>query len=355
LSKQKKKFKRRISKKKQATHSTLPKIKIDRPEINTREAIIVVPQFEKKSYEGEAQGTPKGRPGIYRISYILSVPGEDLFHSHLDINKLISSGHSLLRFPKGFTMLRVGLYDQTSTVPINLVANKNGLLSNVEMSVHAKNFLDAEKFCYDVVQPLLSSLSFQYDVALDVGGYEVTEESTQVRKFVFGLIGKEKIMDPALLTIGVSKSEFRMVFSAYREGLNATNVFYKLLSYYKVIEGVRGIRKMRRRKYSDEGTDWREPRERLPEIITAIPSNSPWINEYFLPYLGKKFSSVLDEFRGIFRNALAHLDPEQDVLLGDRFEDVIKCEKAIPVLKYIAREMFLEELRCDPDYAPHIQ
>ena len=70
----------------------------------------------------------------------------------------------------------------------------------------------------------------------------------------------------------------------------------------------------------------------------------------FAPYHGKKFTAVCDEFRETARNAIAHLDPFQSEpsLIADQCADVEKCENAIPVIKYIAREMLKNEIAADP-------
>lgn len=61
--------------------------------------------------------------------------------------------------------------------------------------------------------------------------------------------------------------------------------------------------------------------------------------EGFKRYLGKKFTVVRDNLRGTLRNAIAHLDPEKGDISPDRFDDMIRCEDALVVLRYIARTM----------------
>jgi hypothetical protein len=68
----------------------------------------------------------------------------------------------------------------------------------------------------------------------------------------------------------------------------------------------------------------------------------------FQRFLGKKFNSVIDSYRELMRNTIAHLDPLSDSLSADKFEDVSKCMNAIPVIKYLAREMLKNEIAADP-------
>ena len=67
--------------------------------------------------------------------------------------------------------------------------------------------------------------------------------------------------------------------------------------------------------------------------------------EAFRPYLGRKFSWAIEQFRGLMRNAIAHLNPEDDVLDIDRFDDVMLCQNAVPVLQYMTRRMLNDELK----------
>ncbi len=100
------------------------------------------------------------------------------------------------------------------------------------------------------------------------------------------------------------------------------------------------------------GNQYKEPPdERMPDTESDCGSTDPLVLENFKPYLGKKFTWVLEQMRGLLRNAVAHLDPTGDSLIADKFEDVTKCEQALPVIKYISRVMLSNELQTDPDYS----
>jgi hypothetical protein len=51
----------------------------------------------------------------------------------------------------------------------------------------------------------------------------------------------------------------------------------------------------------------------------------------------------------VLRNAIAHLDPEGDSVVADRFDDFARCEQAVPVLRHIARQMLANELALAAD------
>lgn len=183
-----------------------------------------------------------------------------------------------------------------------------------------------------------------FNVALDIGGYEIVEEKTASTKYVFGIIGQVKALQIDTEEIVTSQADYRRIFAAYKEGLNATNVFYQVLSFYKVTEGIRNLRSHRRAQLVSKGLKPSEPRERIPSTLDEIQVDS-WDKGAFKPLLGKKFGAVLDQYRELIRNAIAHLDPSQNIMDIDRYNDVIVCQKALPVLRYMARELIANDLR----------
>ena len=91
--------------------------------------------------------------------------------------------------------------------------------------------------------------------------------------------------------------ELRPIFATYREGLNATNPFYRFLCFYKVAEAVKALRGKRRDEAKAAGKEIREPSERIPKAESALPISDELSHESFEPYLGKKFSWVLENYR----------------------------------------------------------
>jgi hypothetical protein len=291
---------------------------------------------------------------MYRVTFVFAIPGKEVYRSDLNVADIMKSGESLL-FLKANTNLRVRITTEPdsnapSIAEINIYANSEGSLSRAETRVFASSFLDAQRQASNVVLQLLSWWSFCYDVALEITGYELLEEYTEVKKWVFGLVGKGRnfVLDniPA-----ITKLPFKIIFSSYREALNSTNAFYQFLCFYKVIEATRKIRLKRKDAALSAGQEYRDTPERIPDDIKHLNISDPMERDHFQPYMGKKFGWILDEFRELLRNAVAHLDPTADTLVADNFDDVSKCEGAIPVIKYIAREMLRNELQADPDYS----
>jgi hypothetical protein len=81
-------------------------------------------------------------------------------------------------------------------------------------------------------------------------------------------------------------------------------------------------------------------------ILLAFRSNTP------KPQPRRFLTGVPDQF-GVAYRRIGHLEfPALEnqalVLIADQCADVEKCETAIPVIKYIAREMIKNEIAADP-------
>jgi hypothetical protein len=318
---------------------------VPRPDYNVREGWIVVPKFPA-SDPRHRKTSPAGGTGVYHVTFVLAVPGKNVFREHVEMGKTHLDGDSLLLFPDKVETFEVRFDAGGSTIgDITLGHNSNRRLSTATMRIHANSLIEAEKAAYDMAAGFLSYLSYSSDVAIEITGYEVVEESTGTRKAVFGMLGKIK-----KFAIGdnqgslVSDDKYRRLFAAYREGMNATNVFYQALSFSKAIEGCNKLRDHKNTQAKNSGEQPFRPSLQMPSELSQIPVQDNLIRDFFTPFLGRKFSFIVDHFRPLVRNAIAHLDPTQEVLDIDRFEDLHACERAVPILRYIARTLIRFEV-----------
>lgn len=149
------------------------------------------------------------------------------------------------------------------------------------------------------------------------------------------------------LNITSINSKLRKLQAAYREGMNAVNPFYKFLCFWKVIEGCYAYRKQRERRLKRSNILIPPlPAEKVP---SAVAGSDIYLDEaeFFLAYLGKEFSEVRKTMKDVLRNAIGHLTPGRLVLDPDDYDDVGGCEKAIPVIRYIARKALAKEIVAD--------
>jgi hypothetical protein len=324
------------------TEFSMPSFNMPRPPSSTRLSVTFVPTFEPSDPKAAIPRSPDGTGGVYRVTFILTKPGQEYFRAELNAGAMMKSGDSLLLLPQGAAGVKVEMFNETEKVESLFSTNSRGALATAQLRLLAPNFAEAQKVACNLILPMLSWWCYRYDVAIDIAGYEVVEEATDVVRYVVGLQGEEKflVLDASDARIA-STPEYRALFAAYREAGNATNPFYQFLCYYRVTEGVNKLRARRREGGLAAHQTYREP----PEVIPADLKVEQSLKEFFAPYLGRKFTWILNERLGkIVRNAVAHLDPTSNDLVVDKFEDVAKCDNAIPVIKYIAREMLRNEL-----------
>lgn len=330
-------------------------IQMPRPETNEQVQITVVPELAS-SANGAVSPSPAGASGYYVVTFLLSVPGKEQYYDALDFADLLEKGNSLLIVPSPVAQLKATIFNDHQSQEAIFFPNAQGALAKVQMRLFAASFIDAEREAFDLVMANLSWWSYHHDVALDIAGYHVLEEQTQSHRVVVGLVGKTKAWDVNILnTAALSDPKFRPLFAAYREGANASNPFYQLLCFYKVALGAKALRDQRRKAVLDAGEKYQEPPgENIPDRVEDLGAAYQESHEAFQPYLGQKFTRVLDQLRGSLRNAVAHLDPTGvtgNSLSADKFDDIVMCEQALPVVRYVSRVMLCNEALADPRIA----
>jgi len=319
-----------------------PRAQIPRAQVSMRTALTVTAQRR-----GDAPPDPGGSPGLYRCAYVLGLPGGDGPAADIDVDAFLGSGRSLLLFPPQLQTLDFELTIQGRKYNIALRKNVHGEAAALTAEAQADSMLEAEALFYDNILPLVSWLSCRFEVALTVPGWVLTEVRTSTKKARVWLLGTTRELALPLPATTMTP-EMRALFAAYREGGVVGNVFYQALSYWKVIEGVYFLRDTAAKAAIAEG----QPapvfaRERVPETIDDIPYVDSWAAQGFMPYLGKRFTSVRDDLSKKLRDAVAHLVPGSTTLRslsGDTFNDVSTCEEAVPVLRYMARTLITNYL-----------
>jgi len=316
-----------------------PSATYDRPETNQRIQFTIIPVFSPENPKNKINRLPEGEQGLYKVTYVLAIPGKEVFKDDLDFVKIMQAGTSLLQVKPG-TVLKLSIFNENDNAEILFFSNSSGLISQAEMRIDASNFKEAEKVSHDLIMQQLSYWSYLYDISLDIAGCELIEEKTESKRYHFGVVGKIKPFNK--FNGFESVSTYRRFFAAYREGMNATNIFYQALSFYKVIEGVVAERIREKRRTKNEIPIYSN--EIFPKNIDNLIFKDELTITSFQPYLEQSFDFVKDQFRELIRNAIAHLSQLEGALDSDSYDDFITCSKSIPVLHYIARIMLENEI-----------
>ena len=242
-----------------------------RPQTNGHRRLIVVPFFPPDDPRSKIERTPTGKPGFYRVTLVLGVPGKNVFRENANEAEMIKSGDSLLELPKQIVAYIAQIKVGEETISVTLEPNADGRMARVKLRTEASNFEDAQRRGYNLASSFLSYLSFHYAVAIDIVGYEVTEERTDTLLWSMGLIGNSRLatIPESGLTID---NEHRRVLAAYREGLNATNVFCQVLAFYKVIEGIKHLHALQVKEARAQGVEPPKfPLQEFPLSVKQIP------------------------------------------------------------------------------------
>jgi ParB/RepB/Spo0J family partition protein len=311
-----------------------------RPHVTSRMNFAMVPRFDTAT----PPPSPGGSPGTYQLTYVLGIPGRAVVQHEVDFAKLVRAGDSLLEVPSGVHSLDVALRDdagheRTATVNISPAHR----LRDIELELQADNFAQAAAVGYDLVAPLLSRWAFLHDVAIVTSAVQIVETATQIHQWSQLMLGAVKSFSNVT---AVSDSDHRVLLSAYREGISSTEPLWQALSLFRVSEGVLQMRQARASATVTAGGIPAEPSERVPTDLTSVgQANDAGLPDSLKPHTGKKFTAVLDSIRPTLRNAIAHLDPDNTVLVQDRWADLQEVEHALPGLRWIARQLLDAELQ----------
>jgi len=115
---------------------------------------------------------------MYRVRAVLGVPGVASVLTALDFDSL--EGDSVVELPPGVTSvaLPLGPAPANPELSVWVLPNRFGRAASAELQFVADSFDSARKLSYDVLAPMMSRLSFDHDVALDIVATEITEVAT---------------------------------------------------------------------------------------------------------------------------------------------------------------------------------
>ncbi len=308
-----------------------------RPLETAATAFTVATETDPETTSGE------GTPGPYLVRVALAPPGHVVAPPEVSFNKLWNGADSLIELRADAQRMEIHHVAPTGqSLVFFFTTNKHRRIAKVEVTCDADSFVHAETICLNALLPMLSWLSVTFDAGVEVGAFIVHELNTGSAKAHVVLLGRAQLYWYGSKEIMPPGPEYADAFAAYREGCNATNVFYRALSYHKVIEMVRAMRRrrIRRGKAPEDQSD----AERIPSSREALIDIDAWLVDSFDEYLGREFAEVVEALTPLIRDAVAHLTPGKNRLSADRYEDLSACDKANTVLKYVARTMLINEV-----------
>lgn len=295
-------------------------------------------------------GTPRlpegsdGERGPYRATFVLAIPGTATARENFDFTKAMTEGDSLIRLASPSQVLDMRLLPGDYECVAR--ANANSRLSHLVIEIPDANSLThAQHQAYNAISPLLSILAFTLDAPLAVSATQVEDLTSGAKRGELSLIGQERTFsgDLDFPTTG----ELLMLTSTYRDGLSSTDPFHQALSFLKVLEGVFELRRRRREEMLAAGMPVTSEPERIPtedELRNGIQPPGRLPHEFAHRFAGAKFTKVRDVIWSELRNSIAHFSIELEPLSSDDFEHVVLARQAVPVIRFMAKELLVAEL-----------
>lgn len=275
--------------------------------------LIVEAQFSDDRYQGKDRiNDHAARP--FLVKGRLSKVPQDGHDMRGDIQPV--DGASFLLIPAGKHAVEVAFEGGTFT----LLANERGELSSVSTPLNATSSDHARSQFLGLLAQYLDRVSYLYSVPIHVDLLTVHDRANEVQYIYF-------IAPPRPATIAVGgetlSNEMKAVYALYREAMNSSSSFYRVLCLYKIMEGLLGplstslYQRARKAK-----VDISTPKAVVPDHVD-MPKG-------LRDHVGKPIKQFFDRFLSKqYRDAVAHFELKEKAALNlssprdlGRFTDV---------------------------------
>jgi hypothetical protein len=310
---------------------------------------------------------PKGAPGKYSVSFVLSRPGFSLEPEYNYSFDGLLKGDSHLAIAKPAFINPEGEFDQ---IVIDGVSpdghfqftgfpNERGFLGKIESAPFpADGFGDAEEKAHRALVPSLSYWSAELDIPLSIykiGSTEIATGNKQTSILPAYPAVPWNVMPTAQL-----EHEFLGYASVYREAMNTSSPPYRYLCLFKVIEGILE----RRGRLVTEARRRGQPPRKFP--LDHIPGQKEnfvrWLNAIFAVRpvfddmalsqifvsgsVGRSFGHVVENVLRPLRVKIAHALTETTgelTMSADELLHVREVNHWLPITKCVVRRMLKDE------------
>lgn len=316
-------------------------ISVDRPDVGQWETFTMCPVFTDGS-----SPHPAGGPGKYRVEFVLGITIFHIDNMHIGFE---AEGDSFIQFRnpemnlatevKEIHISAIGPGGEVGTARIT--CNERGRMSKIIFDeIDAQNRFEAEKLAYLLVSPLISWISFAYDVPIHVVQINTRELSTGLAATTAWISPKVKGLDSKFEPPSIPHSPRLLeCIGQYREGISTTNEFYSFLCFWKAFEGAEYIRRKLDKYVSSKHISGLPPRDL---IIPDVPE----VRNCYPDFVGKRIGYVQDKFKKKKRDAIAHLDTNTGTYASVHSLDALNdVRTAIPVIRLVAKMAINNELR----------
>lgn len=275
--------------------------------------LVVEAQFSDNRYEGKDRRKDR-TPRSFLVKCRLSKLPQDRHDMRGDMSP--DDGSSFLLVPPGKNAVEVTFQN----VRMVLEANEAGELSMVSSRINAVTADHARTLFLDFLTRYVDHASYLYATPIHLDLLAVHDEMNEVQYIYFVAPPRLQIIAEGGETVS---NEMKAVYALYREAMNASSPYYRVLCLYKIMEGLLGpLRTSIQRRAKAAKIDIASPKALVPDHID-IPDGlreqvGKPIKHFFDRFLTKQYRDTVAHFLLRERNAL-DLSAPRDV---GRFTDV---------------------------------
>ena len=263
-----------------------------------RGTLRIVPTWEDQSRNTEGRLTDVNERS-FSISMLLSK--SPIATEAIQGDFTAEHGSSFCKIEPGRDFLLVEAPDGA----LRLDINKLGELSLVSMDVVAHNADEARSLFLRAIGPTLDNFSYIGNFPIHTGMMRILDIRHDIQH-----LDVTSPYRPFLIKSSLNNLERHMlpIYSMYREAKNSNSVYYQLLCYHKIIEG---IQKMK----NDVLRSARRYNIPLTPPVDLFPAHDD-ISPAFHMYVGKSIKSFYDKLlTRKFRDSVAHFILKENTVL----------------------------------------
>ena len=301
--------------------------------------LIVVPRFLGDP-RTEASRMHDNSVRKFKVSALLSKL-KPLGDTHINGDFTEKDGASYLSLPVGAVGLKVVTLSGQFEVKINEVNE----WSLIEITVNTISVQMARKLFLEAISPFIDSISYRANCPIWISRIRFEDEKNSVTTIEYIAPYPQSIINDHGRKV---YQHLHPIYALYREAKNADSYFYRVLCYYKIMEGL--LNKLR--------SDVHRSAKKHKIILNTFKDLVPYSVEY-LPdqakLVGKPIRTFFDEIlRPEYRIAVAHFITENSSALNTssaveigRFSSVILMSDLCARALIDAHERLLEQLPDD--------
>ncbi len=206
--------------------------------------------------------------------------------------------------------------------------NTRGELAQVRFTCLARSLVEAKNKFAQIVAPYIDYLSFTANCPIQTPLIGVNDTKNDLYSINYISPHPVATVNPH---VGHIHMELSPVYALYREAKNSTSDFYKFLCYYKIIEGILGLRKELFKKAKKAQIQIETIRESLPEHPELVQTSHELV--------GKSIQWIFENFLNKkFRNAVAHFITDTKTILNvSTYEAQSNFARAVLVAEICSR------------------